>query len=244
MAPLERLKSLLAERYVSEDGDEYKIELLPSMTELEIDDLAKSFPSGRIPEDIRELLKFARGFEFNGLEEVRFDAIRYSGFPDFLFPYSVELAGDGLGNSWVMDLGKNGDWGHVYYVCHDTKVVVRHSENLTEFIEHIHEFGKDIFQSNLWIIHEEGLSKMMRRDGGFTELETARKSEDKVLKNFALSLPENYVVADLRNKPNRSGFVWGKFGPKTENTIRHEAELLWGIEKQVRTGFWSKIFGW
>jgi hypothetical protein len=63
------------------------------------------------------------------------------------------------------------------------------------------------------------------------------------LRDFALSLPENSVVADLRNKPNQTGFAWGKFcGKSTDNVKRHETELIWGIEKPIKKGFFSKLF--
>jgi uncharacterized protein YabN with tetrapyrrole methylase and pyrophosphatase domain len=81
------------------------------------------------------------------------------------------------------------------------------------------------------------------KDNGFIELETARQSSDTTLKNFALSLPDNFVVADLRNKQNQSGFAWGKFGPNIDKAKRHETELIWGIEKQVKKGLLSRLFG-
>ena len=109
MTVTEKLKSLLTEQYVSEDGDEYKVELLPGLTDQEIDNLAKGVPSGQIPNDIRELLKFASGFEFSGLEEITFNGVGQFGFEE-IFPNSVQLAGDGFGNFWILDIDKNGHW--------------------------------------------------------------------------------------------------------------------------------------
>ena len=48
MTLTEQLKSLLNETYISEDGDEYKIELLPGLTDNEIDILAKGLPKNRV----------------------------------------------------------------------------------------------------------------------------------------------------------------------------------------------------
>src|SRR5690606_32103291 len=62
MTPTEQLKSILTEKYISEDGDEYKVELKSGLTELEVDELAKRVPKGQIPAEIRELLNFASGF--------------------------------------------------------------------------------------------------------------------------------------------------------------------------------------
>ena len=81
------------------------------------------------------------------------------------------------------------------------------------------------------------------KENGLIEIETARQSNDTTLKNFALSLPDNFIIADLRNKPNQNGFAWGKFGTNIDNSRRHETELIWGIEKPIKKGFLSKLFG-
>jgi hypothetical protein len=243
MTVTEQLKSILTEKYVSEDGDEYKVELLPGLTDKEIDNLVKGVPSGQIPNDIRELLKFASGFEFSGLEEITFNGIGQFGFEE-IFPNSVQLAGDGYGNFWILDIDQNGNWGKVFYVCHDPAVVVKHSDNLSEFIQHVDDFGKNGKTSNLDIIHEKSIMEIWQDDNNFIELENARKSSDTTLKEFAVSLADNFVIADLRNKPNKSGFSWGKFGPKIENAVRHKSELLWAIEKPMKKGgLLSKLFG-
>ena len=46
MTPTEKLKSVLTEQYVSEDGDEYKVELKEGLTDQQIDELAKGLPTG------------------------------------------------------------------------------------------------------------------------------------------------------------------------------------------------------
>ena len=243
MTVSEKLKSILTERYVSEDGDEYKVKLLPGLTDQEIDNLAKGVPSGQIPNDIRELLKYASGFEFSGLEEITFNGIGQFGFEE-IFPNSVQLAGDGFGNFWILDIDQNGNWGQVFYVCHDPAVIIKHSDNLSEFIHHIDDFGKNGKSSNLDIIHEKSIMEIWQDDNNFIELENARQSSDTTLKEFGLSLTDNFVIADLRNKPNKSGFAWGKFGPKIENAVRHKSELLWALEKPIKKGgFLSKLFG-
>ena len=242
MTATEKLKSILTENYLSEDGDEYKVELKKGLTEQEIEVLAKKLPTGKLPNEITELLKFASGFEFYGLEEINFDGAEQFGFEEF-FPNSIQLAGDGFGNFWILDVDKNGIWGNVFYVCHHPAVVVKHSDNLTQFIEHINDFGKNGNKSNLNIIHEKVVMEIWSKENGFLEIENARQSNDETLKNFALFLPDNFVVADLRNKPNQSGFAWGKFGPKIDKVKRHETELIWGIEKQIKKSLFSKLFG-
>ncbi len=243
MTATEQLKSILSENYVSEDGDEYKVELLPGLTDQELEILAKKVPTGKIPNDIQELLKFASGFEFNGLEKVTFNGIGQFGFEE-LFPNSVQLTGDGFGNFWILDIDQNGYWGHVFYICHDPAVVVKHSDNLSEFIKHVDDFGKNGSTSHLDIVHEKSVMDIWQDKDGFIELDKARQSNDAILKQFASAIAGNFVIADLRGKPNNYGFAWEKFGGRIENAERHKSELLWAIEKPERKrGILSKIFG-
>jgi hypothetical protein len=242
ITPLEKLKSIQTEQYVSEDGDEYKVELKQGLTDQQINELAQGLPTATIPTEIRELLKYSSGFEFYGFDDITFDGVGLFGFEEF-FPYSVQLAGDGFGNFWILDIDKNGNWGCVFYVCHDPEVIVKHSDNLTQFIEHLDDYGKNGNNSNLDLIHEKVVFDIWSKDNGVIELENARQSNDMTLKNFAISLPENFVIADLRNKQNQSGFAWGKFEPNNDNAKRHETELIWGIEKKVKKGILSRLFG-
>lgn len=242
MTPLESLKSILAEHYVDDDGDTYQVKLKPALSEQEIEAMRNKIPNQHLPEEIRDLLKFSSGFEFYGLEEITFDGVGVFGFEN-LFPYSVQLADDGFGNFWILDLQNNGNWGNVFYVCHDPAVVVKHSENLAQFIQHVHEYGKKGSQSNLDQIHENVVMDIWSNNNGFVEIDTARNSNDTVLRNFAASILDNYLIADLRNKPIQSGFAWGKFGMKSINIKRHDTELIWGVEKPLKKGFFSRLFG-
>lgn len=231
--PLELLKSMLKRKYVNEDGEQYQVVLKPGLNDDEINNLAKQLPTGRIPADIRALLKFASGFEFFGLEEISFDAYAVFGFEN-IFPHSIQLAGDGFGNFWILDIDANGKWGEVFYVCHDPAVIARHSNNLAEFIRHVDEFGRKGNKSHLDIIHEQTVLEIEESgSGGFTELSAARSAADTLLSNFARSLPPNFVIADLRGKPNKSGFAWARFGDGTEKAVRYKSELLWGFEKKA-----------
>jgi hypothetical protein len=242
MTPTEQLKAILTEKYTSEDGDEYKVELKPGLTDQQINDLTKELPTGQIPNEIMELLKFASGFEFYGLEEVTFDGVGQFGFEEF-FPASVQLAGDGFGNFWVLDIKRNGQWGNVFYVCHDPAVIVKHSDNLSAFIKHVDEFGKKGKQSNLDIIHEVAVMDIWTKDNGFIDKSTALASADDKLKSFAATLPDNFVIADLSDKQIKSGFAWGKFGPNIATVKRHDGELIWGVEKVEKKGLLSRLFG-
>lgn len=79
--------------------------------------------------------------------------------------------------------------------------------------------------------------------GGFIDVSQAKNSSDTTLKNFSTQLPDNFVIADLLNKANKTGFAWGKFGPDVDNAVRYNDDLLWGFEKKAKKGLLSKLFG-
>lgn len=237
MTPKQQLESILSCQYESEDGDLYMVELLDGMTDGEIEYFKSQLPNNNLPIEIEELLRFSRGFEFYGLEEVRFDAFGHFGLEE-MFPNSIQLAGDGFGNFWILDIDSKGNWNSVYYVCHDPAVIVKHSENLTDFIMHVDEFGQKGNQSNLDIIHEKTVMDIWSEKVGIME----KNEKDYDFENGQVDLPEMFVVADLTDKPIKTGFSWGKSGPNTK-IIRPNDEPIWIVEKRVKQGFLSRLFG-
>jgi hypothetical protein len=237
MTPKQQLESILSNKYKSEDGDLYKVELLDGMTESEIENLKGQIPKNNLPFEIEELLRFSKGFEFYGLEEIRFDAYGHFGLEE-MFPNSIQLAGDGFGNFWILDIDSNGNWNSVYYACHDPAVIVKHSENLTEFIKHVDEFGHKGNKSNLDIIHEKTVMEIWDEKIGIME----KNEKDYDFENGHVELPEMFLVADLTDKPIKTGFSWGKTGPNTK-IIRPSDKPIWIVEKRIKQGFLSRLFG-
>jgi len=237
MTPKQQLESILSNQYESEDGDLYKVELLNGLSDGELANLKNQRPKNHLPSEIEELLRFSRGFEFYGLEEIRFDAFGEFGF-EAMFPNSIQLAGDGFGNFWILDIDSKGNWNSVYYVCHDPAVIVKHSENLAEFIKHVDEFGQKGNQSNMDIIHEVTVMEIWSEKVGIME----RNEKDYDFKNVQEIMPEFFLVADLTNAPLKTGFPWGKSGPNTK-IIRPTDDPIWIIEQRRKQGFLSKLFG-
>ena len=237
MNPKQKLESILASKYESEDGDLYKVELLDGMTNEEITEYKKQLPNNFLPTEIEELLKFSKGFEFYGLEEVRFDTFGHFGFEE-MFPNSIQLAGDGFGNFWILDIDTNGNWNSVYYVCHDPAVIVKHSEDLTQFIEQIDEYGKKGNESTLDIIHEQTVMEIWTEKVGIME----KNEKDYDFQNKKIEFPEMFLIADLINEPIKTGFPWGKSGANTK-IIRPTDKPIWIVEKKVKQGFLSRLFG-
>ncbi len=235
MTPTKKLKSILDNQYESEDGDAYKVELLEGMSQPEIEQLKKTLPNQHLPTEIEELIKYCRGFEFYGLEEVRFDSFGHFGFEE-VFPNSIQLAGDGFGNFWIQDIDSKGNWNEVYYVCHDPAVIVKHSDNLTQFIEHVDEFGRVGGESNLDTIHEQIVFDIWNEKIGIME----RNERDYDFES-TIELPEAFLIADLTNEPIKTGFAWGKFGANSK-IIRPTDEPIWVVEKKIKQGFLARLF--
>jgi hypothetical protein len=237
MTPKQQLESILFNKYETEDGDLFEIELLDGLTNKEIENLRSQLPQNKLPNEIEELLIFSKGFIFHGLEEIRFDSYGHFGFEE-MFPYSIQLAGDCFGNFWILDIDSKGNWNAVYYVCHDPAVIVKHSENLAEFIKHIDEFGQKGNQSNLDIIHEKTVMHIWSEKVGIME----KNKKDYDFENGLVELPERFLVADLTDEPIKTGFPWGKWGSNTK-IIRPNDEPIWIVEKRVKQGFLSRVFG-
>lgn len=236
MTPLEKLKSILENEYQTEDGETYKVRLLEGMTEKEIDNFRNTLPNRYIPKDIEQLLAFSKGFEFYGLDEIRFDSTKF-GFEE-VFPRSIQLAGDGFGNFWILDVDSKGSWGEVYYVCHDPAVIVKHSQNLTQFIEHVNEYGRKGADSHLDIIHEKVVTDIWQSKSVIME---SNEKDYQFSEDILKRLPEMFLVADLTDQPIRAGFAWGKYGANTK-IIRVKDKPVWIVEKKVKRGFLSRLF--
>ena len=243
MKPLERLKTLINETYTDYDGETYSIVLEKGLNEEEILHFEKQLPS-KLPEDIKELIRFSSGFEFY-IYNISFIGNTDFGFEE-LIKNPITLAGDGTGNCWVVEILNNGDWGNVFYVCHDPAVIVKHSEHLSQFLEHLSDYGKNGSASHFDIIHEEIVYELNRKSEYLT-LEEAQNSQDQELRVFTEKLEGDYLIADLRNKPLRSGFEWGKFTKGSNySIIRHDNLQLWALLKpkpSVFSTFFKKIFG-
>lgn len=123
-------------------------------------------------------------------------------------------------------------------MSHEPAVIVKQSANLTEFIKHVDEFGVKRNQSNLDIIHEKTVMEIWSEKVGIME----KNEKDYDFENGQFELPEMFLVADLTNQPIKTGFPWGKIGPNTK-IIRPTDEPIWIVEKRVKQGFLSKLFG-
>lgn len=225
------------------EGEPERLELLPAMPEPEIERLAARIPCA-LPESIRELLEHTRGFASGPLESLEFGGLGTFEFPE-VFPHAVDLAHDGFGNYWVVDLTSGSrEWGPIYFACHDPPVIVFQSPNLAHFLEEVLKLGDPAGpRSELDVVHEEHAIRVWNENPGMLGIEDCLASGDPVLGRFAGTLPEGFEVKDLRGAAVGDGFSWGRYGPRTENRRVGEAPVF-AYQRRSRGQRLKDWLGW
>ncbi len=208
-----KLQSLTNQTCRDEDGGEWKLKLLPPMSDAEIAALEKKLPCP-MPADIRAALKFARGVENNVGDRVEIAALDDSGFGiEEIFPFAHALANDGAGNFWVVDLLPDSTaWGPVYFACHDAPVIIYQSADVAEFLDAYLKLeqspGKD--KGPLHQVAEIAVGAVWANEPNKLDRAEALAKGDVELKTFAESLDDSWRIFDLRNAKTGDGFAWGR----------------------------------
>ena len=238
MKPIEIIKQADGTNFEGEDGDIEEFKLLPGLSESEILELESRVPC-YLPDDIRELLQFSRGFD-GVLDSVDFSGL-YSGF-DFenIFICPIPIAHDGFGNYWIVDLtSKSVSWGPIFFVCHDAPVIVYQTDSLGHFISEVLKFGNPPWKSEIDDVHEEYHLRIWNDNPGLLSYKECINSGDIALKDFAESLDNSFHFIDLRSAKTGSGWSWGRYGPKTVN-CRYKEELIFAYQKKT---FLQRLLG-
>jgi hypothetical protein len=225
--------------FIDEDGLKNSFKLLPPLTEPELTRFAEGLPCP-LPQEIHELLRFARGFE-GILDGIQFaDPVGF-GLEDVL-PHARTLAGDGCGNFWVVDLtSESQSFGPIFYVCHDPAVVVYQTDGLLHFIQEAVRFGSRSRKSEIDDVHEAFATRIWRENPGVLSFAQCLVG-DSELKSFAESLDESWEFADLRNPKLGDGFSWGRYGPKTANKRFGEKRLFARQKKSLGRRFLDALW--
>lgn len=213
-AIIQFLKQTEGTVFINEDGLEESFKLMPPLTEPELASFEAGLPCP-LPQEIRELLKFARGFA-GVLDGIQFADADCFGQAD-IFPHARTLAADGFGNFWVVDwTGESQSFGPILYVCHDPPVVVYQTDSLLHFIKEAVRFGNKPWKSEIDDVHEGLASRIWRENPGVLSFAQCQLG-DSDLKSFASSLDQSWEFIDLRKASMGDGFSWGRYGPKTAN---------------------------
>jgi len=254
MTPKQILQRAQTETLADKNGDRVELLVAPGLSRDEIVAFEKDSHI-TIPREIRALLEYSRGFtlrskwastQFYEDEQGLTAALRGRGcvwhpvwmdsVPAGLAPAGLEVVSDICDNSWAVEIRPPGEWGAVFYVCHDPPLIAFQAKDLAGFLlELFMLFSKN--QPNHLITDAKRIEKVPLYKAAAT-----RDSGDPVLKAFAATLKDDDVIADLREKRVGTGFSWDVFG-KATRLKRHEKELLFGLTKPERKGFLRRMFG-
>jgi hypothetical protein len=168
-----------------------------------------------LPQDARELLSFARGFEGSPLESIDFAGL-VEPFMVEAFPHALPIGHDGFGNNWAIDLVSGSNrWGPVFYLCHDPPVVIYQCDDVATFVADVLRMAEAPFGGPIDDVHERYSTEVWRNNPGAVPRDEALGVNDQALRQFAERLTPDYYVVDLRDARTGDGFSWGRFGPRT-----------------------------
>ena len=215
MTPLEIIRRAQAGMLIDEDGNVVALELLPGLSDRELQDFAEQVPC-LIPPEIAELLGACRGF-YGTVEQVDFTGKDLAFEFEAAFPYGLPIAADGYGNFWVVDLQSGmTTWGPIFFACHDAPVILYQAGSLEQFLRELFRMFEPPHQSLICDVHEDRLARVWQTNPGVLAHEQCLRSEDPILSAFARELDESFQILDLRLARPGDGFSWGRYGPRTQ----------------------------
>lgn len=197
------IRQAVEQGLVDEDGEAVDLDPSPGLSAAEIDAFVRSI-GGPVPEAMRLVL--AETTAFGGAVEVDFMG---AGGVDLLGLLSrwLEIAGDGAGNFWVLDL----DAGSVWFHAHDPPALVFQAPDLDVFVAQVIEAnesdegtaietGAEIAPTQIWDARSTQGTLTTREDDRFAFGEVVP------------DLPERYRVIDLTAPSVGDGVAWADGG--------------------------------
>lgn len=224
--------------------------LLPPATPDVLATLRSRLP-GEIPETVRELLEYARGFELERSQLPIAAPPRWPGWTvclsgsddlDFspAIPFGVPLLNDGFGNVWVVDVNADTSaWESVLYVCHDPAIVAVQASDIASFLMQL--LRPAIEGADLAFVHGPAVTRIHRDDPWPVSVREARNADDAVIASFALDVPDDFNIVDLRAREIGAGFSWLRTDPAT--ILRLGTELVFALPAKpvARLGLLRKL---
>jgi len=239
MTPKAVLEGALRETFHDAAGRSGRVELEHPLSGKELERFQGQQPAP-VPDDIRELLRFTRGFTLLG-ERVDFRGDIRSEFEP-AFCCGIPVRTDGFGSFWVVHVHPGtGEWAPVFFTSQDPPVAVIQSRDLVDFLEELFNLFRPGRASALVEVYRISLD-IWCHDRGLRKVAEVRNSPDPTLRVFAGGLQAGAYVADLRSRVLGSGFAWGRFGPDTV-VKRHGPDLLFAVERPERRGLFQRLVG-
>jgi hypothetical protein len=237
---VEFLKQTEGAVYVDETGKEKALTLFPPLSEQELSAFQASLPCP-LPEEMHELLRFASGFggaacrlgkRFE-IEEVRFADVQGFGLED-VFPHAKELAVDGCGNSWIIDLtSESKTFAPIFFSCHDPPVIVYQTDSLLDFLREVVRGSNPPWESEIANVDRRLAGRIWDENPCAMSRSQCLANGDHELKTFAESLDETWEFIDLRTPKLGDGYSWGRYGSKTGNK-RYGNKRIFACQKKTR----------
>ena len=237
---VEFLKQIQGSIYVDEAGKQKILTLVAPLNDQELSAFEASLPCA-LPEDMRELLQFASGLDGAAcrlgdrfaIEEVRFADIQGFGLEE-VFPNAKELAVDGCGNSWIIDLtSESKAFAPIFFSCHDPPVIVYQTESLLDFLREVVRGSNPPWKSEIVDVLDRLTMRIWRENPCAMSHSQCLASGDHELKAFAASLDETWEFIDLRTPKLGDGYSWGRYGSKTGNK-RYGSKRIFACQKKPR----------
>jgi len=253
MTPKQVLQRAQTETLTDKKGERVELVVAVGLSADEMAALERKRESP-FPKEIRELLEYSRGFALrskwtsskfrDGGLTVELSGQDWTGYPGWAAPASpeagprgLELISDICGNPWVIDVSRQGAWGAVFYVSHDPPFIAYQANDLTSLLLELFLLFTGTHASQFIDPDVDKAQKIP-----LTKAAALRKSEDAALREFASTLKDDDLVADLREKKAGTGFAWNALGGDTI-VKRHQTALLFGLTRPERKGFLRGMFG-
>ena len=241
---VEFLKQTDGAVFVDESGKQRTFRLSPGLPEQELSAFETSLPCP-LPEEMRELLRFARGCEGLACRLGRRFAVEEICFADFqgfgledVFPHAKELAVDGCGNSWVVDLTIDSKtFAPVFFSCHDPPVVVYQTDSLLHLVREMVRGSTAPWKSEVADVCAERATRIWR-DNPCVLSHSQCLAGDSELKTFAETLDETWEFIDLRKPQMGDGYSWGRYGT---NNKRYGDKRIFACQKKTRKSLGRRL---
>lgn len=221
MTAIEHIQAFQQSKLTDEDNNRIIIELLPALSPEQINALEKGV-NQPLPEELRTLLAYCSGI--NGLlSGINFTGAGMSLEVTETFPNGLPFAGDGYGNFWVLDITPSTTkTAPIFFVCHDAPVILYQSPNIASFLGDLFRSCIPPHDTTFHEIHSDRIFKVYKCAPGVIKQPVAAISPDPVISAFALELPDDFLIVDLRQVAPGMGVLWEVDGKHATRRYNHE----------------------
>lgn len=239
MSAFAALQALIGKTFHDDQEEPFELTFYPGCSKEEIAQFESVLPCP-LPQDIREMLSFCRGFEGGPVERVVF--LGEDGVPEEPFFHPIDICPDGFGNAWVVDLTpKAEEFGPIYFWCHDPPVLAYQCASLAEFLVQVKQMCESPEENPIEEVSRFAVFKLWGDNRHLMPQPEAAASSDPDLSRFALTLGSDWLVCDLRKPKLGDGFAWGH--RDLEELVRHETLPLFACQMKSKRGLIQRLFG-